>query len=201
MAGACCRRRLLRRDHRYLPAELQRAVGDAMVHVRRHGHAGRGLDAQGQRACPRRPALRLGERAHAHLDRPARRHILPAADVRPDDLFHLAVVHAVLGDQRGLEPGRRADPLAVQADGAGRLCADRPAGHLRNHQMRAGADAPATCANSPTRSRCNDRASDPLHGPADVRRADLLHGDRLSRQRSRSPRSACSSASSPSSSG
>ena len=43
--------------------------------------------------------LWLGQRAHANVDRPARRHLLPAADVRPDDLFHLAMVHAGLGHQ------------------------------------------------------------------------------------------------------
>ena len=56
----------------------------------------------------------------------------------------------------------------------------RPAGHLRDHQMHPRADDRATSANSPTRSRCNDRSPDALHGPADVPGADLLHGDRLS---------------------
>ena len=75
------------------------------------------------------------------------------------------------------------------------------AGHFRDHQMRPGADA-RLCP----RIRLREAAAmidllDPLHGPADVRGADRLHGDRLSRRRSRSRRSGCSSASSPSSSG
>ena len=54
-------------------------------------------------------------RAHAHLDRSARRHLLPAADVRRADLLDLAVVHRRLAQRRGLDQRRRAGALAGQA--------------------------------------------------------------------------------------
>ena len=152
--------------------QLQRLPGRAMVHVRRHGAVRRGLDAQGQRARPRRSGLRLGQRPHAHLDRPARRHLLPDADVPHPDLCHLALVRRCLVLRRSVDQRRRPAALAGQADPAGRLRAGGAARRLRNHQVHRGADVPAIGASTPTRSRCNDRFRHPQHGAADVRGPD-----------------------------
>ena len=151
--------------------QLQRVPGSAMVHVRRHGAVRRGLDAEGQRARPRRPGLRHGQRPRARSGSICSAASVPDADVHRPDVFHLAVVRRRLVLRRGLDQRRRPGALAGEAGAAGRLWAGRAARRLRNHQVHRGADRSATSASTPTRSRCNDRFRHPQHGAADVRRA------------------------------
>ena len=147
-----------------------------MVHVRRDGDVRRRLDAQGQRACPRRPGLRqrVSERTRTWID------LLGG-------IFFLVPLCVLLiyFTWPWFWTSWHTSEISTNAGGLLRWPVKlRHAASASRWSLLQGiseiikciarAHDRTTCASTPTRSRCNDRVRRAQHGAADVRGADRL---------------------------